>query len=207
MPHPRPSGTANGRLGNLQSMEIFPRAVLTTERLLLRPFEATDADDVYEAWQDEAFVVAAPVGYPYAGADLPTARSWCATGIEQRRLEGKGIGFALAPLGGGRLAGHVSLFSADWAARSAEMHYWTSPWARGHGFAAEAASAVARWALDEQGFERIALQVDTVNTASRRVAEAAGFVLEGVLRSLAPSRRGARLDMAVYSLIAADLHA
>ena len=188
-------------------MEIFPSAVLTTDRLVLRPFAATDADDVHEAWQDAAFVGSAPVGYPYAGADLPTARSWCATGIEQRRLEGKGIGFALAPRSGGRLSGHVALFSADWAARSAEMHYWTAPWARGHGFAAEAAAAVAGWALGEQRFERIQLQVDTFNRPSRRVAESAGFVFEGVLRSLAPSRRGPRLDMAVYSLIPADLTA
>jgi ribosomal-protein-alanine N-acetyltransferase len=189
----------------IQAPETFPAAVLTTDRLVLRPFAAADAADVHEAWQDEAFVRSAPVGYPYAAADLPTAVAWCTTGIEQRRLEGKGVGFALAPRGGGRLTGHVSLFNADWTARSAEMHYWTAPWARGHGYAAEGAAAVARWALTECRLERIHLQADTVNTASRRVAEAAGFRFEGVLRSLVPTRAGTRADMAVYSLIPADL--
>lgn len=184
---------------------VFPRTVLTTDRLVLRPFTAADAADVHEAWQDEAFVRAAPVGYPYAAAGLPTAVAWCASGIEQRRLDGKGIGFALEPRTGGRLAGHVSLFGADWSAGTVEIHYWTAPWARGHGYAAEAAGAVARWALGEQGFERIHLQAATTNAASRRVAEAAGFRFEGVLRSLVPTRAGTRADMAVYGLVRADL--
>ncbi|WP_426503908.1 GNAT family N-acetyltransferase [Dactylosporangium sp. McL0621] len=189
----------------LRPGEIFPSTVLTTERLLLRPFTAADAPDVHAAWQDAAFVASAPVGYPYAGADLPTAVAWCTSGIEQRRLDGKGVGFALAPRAGGRLAGHVALFGADWDARTAEIHYWTAPWARGHRYAAEGAAAVARWALRDVGLERVHLQADTTNAASRRTAEAAGFQFEGVLRSLAPTRQGPRADMAVYSLIRADL--
>ncbi|MEV6931178.1 GNAT family protein [Dactylosporangium sp. NPDC051485] len=185
--------------------EVFPPVVLTTARLVLRPFTAADAPDVHEAWQDEAYVRSAPVGYALAGADLPTAVNWCATGMEQRRVDGAGIGFALQPSDGGRLAGHVQLFGVDWTTRTAEMHYWTSPWARGHGFAAEAASAVARWALAEVRLERVFLQVDTANEASLRVAEAAGFRFEGVLRNLVPNRAGTRSDMAVYSLIPADL--
>jgi ribosomal-protein-alanine N-acetyltransferase len=187
--------------------ETFPRTVLTTERLLVRPFIAADAPDVHAAWQDEAFVQSAPVGYPYAAADLPTAVSWCTTGIEQRRLDGKGVGFALVPRGGGRVAGHVSLFGTDWETRTTEIHYWTSPWARGHHYAAEGAAVVARWALSECRLERVHLQAETTNAASRRTAEAAGFHFEGVLRSLAPARNGARADMAVYSLIRADVSA
>lgn len=185
--------------------DVFPREVVTSDRLVLRPFEPADAADVHAAWQDERFVQSAPVGYPYAAADLETAVAWCTSGIEQRRLDGKGVGFATVPRTGGRLVGHVSLFSADWAARSADIHYWTAPWARGNGYAAEAAGAIARWALRAQGFARIALLADTGNTASRRVAETAGFRFEGVLRSLVPTRAGGRADMAVYSMIADDL--
>ncbi|WP_432972297.1 GNAT family N-acetyltransferase [Dactylosporangium sp. CA-233914] len=189
----------------LHAAEVFPLAVLTTERLVLRPLTASDAPDVHAAWQDPAFVGNAPVGYPYAGADLPTAVAWCTAAIERQRQDGRGIGFAVEPRAGGRLAGHVSLFNTDWSARTAEMHYWTAPWARGRRYAAEAAAEVARWALTERGMERVHLQADTANTASRRTAQAAGFHFEGVLRSLAPNRAGTRADMAVYSLIPADL--
>ncbi|GGM30258.1 GNAT family N-acetyltransferase [Dactylosporangium sucinum] len=185
--------------------EIFDRDTLTTDRLLLRPFTRADAPEVHRAWQDERFIASAPVDYPYAAADLETALAWCTTGIEQRRLDGKGVGFAVVPRPGGPLVGHVSLFGADWQAQTSEIHYWTAPWARGHGYAAEAAAAVARWALTTQRQARITLQVDTNNPASRRVAERAGFHFEGILRSVAPTRAGGRADMAVYSLITEDL--
>lgn len=183
---------------------MLPSVTLTTRRFLLRPFVPADAADVHEAWHDQRFIDSAPIGYAYAGAAFDVALGWCASGIEERRRAGKGIGFAVAPREGGRLAGHVSLFSAEWTAMTAEMHYWTSPWARGRGVAAEAAAAVARWALTEQGFARIALQAAPANAASRHVAERAGFQAEGVLRNVAVSRSG-RHDLVMYSMIPSDL--
>ena len=118
---------------------MFPRAVLTSERLRPRPFEAADAADVHAVWQDERFVRTAPVDYPYTNADLETAVQWCTTVMEERRLGGKGVGFAVEPREGGRLVGHVGLFGANWTAKVAEIHYWTAPWGRGNGYAAEAA--------------------------------------------------------------------
>jgi RimJ/RimL family protein N-acetyltransferase len=183
---------------------VLPLVTLTTQRLVLRPFVPGDAADVHAVWQDERFIDTAPLGYAYAGADFDTALRWCTNGIEERRRTGKGIGFAVAPRDGGRLVGHVSLFSADWTVMSAEMHYWTAPWARGRGVAAEAAAAVARWALTDQGFARIALQAAPANEASRHVAERAGFRAEGVLRNVAVSRSG-RHDLVMYSMIPSDL--
>jgi RimJ/RimL family protein N-acetyltransferase len=184
--------------------QVFPRTVIETRRLRLRAFEAPDAVDVHAAWQDEQFIRTAPVGYPYAGADLGTAAEWC-TGTEKRRQDGLGAELAVQPRDGGRLLGHVALFSVRWSLRIAEIHYWTAPWARGRGYAGEAARAIAEWALRDVAFERISLQADVHNTASRRVADAAGFHFEGVQRSVVPSRDGGRMDLAVYSLIRADL--
>jgi [ribosomal protein S5]-alanine N-acetyltransferase len=186
------------------SEPVLPLVTLTTDRLLLRPFGPGDAVDVHAVWQDSRFIDSAPLGYAYAGADYETALAWCTSGIEERRRTGKGIGFAVTPRDGGRLVGHVSLFGADWTVRSAEMHYWTAPWARGRGVAAEAAAAVARWALTTQGFARIALQAAPANTASRHVAERAGFRAEGVLRNVAVSRSGHH-DLVMYSMIPSDL--
>jgi RimJ/RimL family protein N-acetyltransferase len=181
--------------------------VLTSERLRLRPFEAADAADVHAVWQDERFVRTAPVGYAYANAGLETAVEWCTTGMEERRRAGEGVGFAVVPREGGRLVGHVALFGVDWTAELAEIHYWTAPWARGNGYAAEAAGAVARWALLDAGIARVSLHAAVDNAASRHVAEAAGFRFEGVLRSAAPTRGGNRVDAALYSMIREDLSA
>ena len=98
------------------------------------------------------------------------------------------MAFAGAERDTGRLACHVALFGPDWAAMIAEIHYWTAPWARGRGYAAEAARAAARWALTERGFARITLRTVTGNTASQKVARTAGFRFEGIMRNAAWSR-------------------
>lgn len=182
----------------------FPRVTLPTERLILRPFAPGDAADVHAVWGDEVYLRFAPAQFPQGGADLDRAVEWCGRTVEEQRQAGKGVAFAGAERDTGRLACHVSLFGPDWAAMIAEIHYWTAPWARGRGYATEAARAVARWALTERGFARITLRTVTGNTASQKVARAAGFRLEGVLRNAAWSRAG-RGDMAVYSLIPRDL--
>ncbi len=51
--------------------------------------------------------------------------------------------------------------------------------------------------------KRVQLRADSRNVASQRVAEAAGFRREGVLRSVRfNARQGRRVDFVVYSLLA-----
>jgi RimJ/RimL family protein N-acetyltransferase len=64
---------------------------------------------------------------------------------------------------------------------------------------------VSRWAF-ERGAARLQLRADVENGASRRVAEQAGFRLEGVLRSAHwNARLGRRQDWALYSLLPDEL--
>ena len=58
--------------------------------------------------------------------------------------------------------------------------------------------------LLELGLARLELLADVRNVPSHRVAESAGFVREGVLRS-ARVIKDARCDMALYPLVRADL--
>ncbi|GAB7045828.1 GNAT family N-acetyltransferase [Catenuloplanes indicus] len=186
-------------------MSGFSISGIVSERLVLGPVEERDAAEVYETWQDESFIRWAPVGYPYAGADLPTAIEWCTTGAAIRREDPGRVEFALRPRGADRMAGLVGLFDTDWDNGITEIHYWTAAWARGNGYAGEGARAVAEWALRQVGLERVVLRAAAGNAPSLRVAESAGFRAEGVLRSAAVLRAGGRTDHAVYSLIRADL--
>jgi [ribosomal protein S5]-alanine N-acetyltransferase len=128
---------------------VFPRVSLSTERLVLRPFEPGDAVSVHVVWNDDDYLRFAPVGLPMAEAGIDQARRWCTTGAEDRRKAGNGVAFAVVRGDEPRLVGHVALINTDWITTVTEIHYWTAPWGRGKGYAAEAVRAVANWALVE----------------------------------------------------------
>jgi RimJ/RimL family protein N-acetyltransferase len=77
------------------------------------------------------------------------------------------------------------------------------PKARGRGFTADALRTLTRWLIDEVGVLRVELVIEPANIASCRVAESAGFLAEGVLRSRFVLH-GRRADVVMYSLLPTD---
>jgi RimJ/RimL family protein N-acetyltransferase len=96
------------------------------------------------------------------------------------------------------LAAHI-----DGEAREAELGYMLAPGARGRGVATEALRQLSAWAFSTLGAHRLQLLISVENQASSRVAERAGFLLEGVLRSLYV-KQDLRSDTEVWSLLPSD---
>lgn len=89
----------------------------------------------------------------------------------------------------GLLLGIVGLYRIT--ATEAEVGWATAVRARGQGVAGEAVAALCRWGFGALGLVRLEAQVAVGNWASRRVAEKAGFTLEGTRRHVAvPGGRG-----------------
>jgi RimJ/RimL family protein N-acetyltransferase len=83
-----------------------------------------------------------------------------------------------------------------------EIGYWCGPWARRRGVMTAAVRLVRDWAFEELGVQRLEIAADLDNVASQRVAKAAGFLREGVVRGW-PARKGRR-DHAMYAMLPAD---
>lgn len=110
--------------------------------------------------------------------------------------------FAVVEQESGRLLGGIGL---SWTEDVAEIGYWARADARGRGVTTRALVLVAGVALD-QGAARVQLRADVENTASRRVAEKAGFTAEGVLRNMHwNARLGRRQSWVMYSLLPGEL--
>ena len=87
-----------------------------------------------------------------------------------------------------------------------EIGYWLRAEARRGGLTTRALVLVSRWALARDGAARLQLRADVENVPSRRVAEKAGYTLDGVLRSAHWNARiGRRQDWAIYSLLPGEL--
>ena len=104
---------------------------------------------------------------------------------------------------GGPARGHPLAQAVRRHALGPAVGYWVAPWARNQGYAAEAARALADWALD-RGAPRVHLTADVANVASQSVARRAGFLQEGVIRSSLPYRDGSRGDAALFSRLPGD---
>ena len=171
--------------------------IVRTERLVLRPHRPDDVDAVYEACQDpqiQRWIGALPRPYtPEA------ARTWVEEVAPKERAEGRGMPVVVEAEGRLAGAGGVHLVPGR---LGPEIGYWLAPWARGHGYAAEMADALARWAL-RHGAPRVHLYADVGNTASQAVARRAGFAQEGVVRSCLEYQDGARGDALLFGRHAA----
>ncbi|MBB4895089.1 RimJ/RimL family protein N-acetyltransferase [Streptomyces olivoverticillatus] len=188
----------------------FPDISISTDRLVLRPFEAGDIPALAEMMNDELITAWTSAPHPYTTAD---ARDWALRQAPAERTSGRGIVFAVAEFLTHRLVGIVHLRNTDWRNLAAEAAYVTAPWARGEGYACEAVLASAQWLFRDQKFERLELRTAADNTAAQQVAQKTGCVSEGVLRNawIARSRTedggwtDIRTDLIVWSLLPEDL--
>ncbi|MEU9651753.1 GNAT family N-acetyltransferase [Streptomyces sp. NPDC048110] len=150
----------------------------TGDGLLLRPWRAEDAPAVHAAFQD-------PVMHQWhirAADSEEEVRGWIAEWQQAWDRESN-VQWAVADAADDRLLGRVALRQVLLGDGVAEVAYWTTAGARGRGVAARATRTLARWALDEIGFQRLELSHAVANEASCRVAQKAGFALEGTKRS------------------------
>jgi RimJ/RimL family protein N-acetyltransferase len=198
-PRPRPearreraSGEGAGGL-SLTGVDLTTE-VVRTERLVLRPFRPDDVDAVFRACQDpESRRWLLNLPEPYTRAD---AEEFVAVAAARGRAGGTALDTAVEADGG--LVGACGVRHLDGGLLlGPDLGYWTAPWARGRGYAAEAARALADWAF-RHGAARVHLFTDVANTASQSVAERAGFSREGVVRRCLAYRDGRRADAVLF---------
>ncbi|MFD4701811.1 GNAT family N-acetyltransferase [Streptomyces niveus] len=188
----------------------FPDVSISTERLVLRPFEAADIPAHIEMMNDEPVIAWTSAPYPYSAQD---AEEWVSAIAPAERTEGRGLVLAVTEFLTQRLVGLARLRNTNWRTRTTEMSYVTAPWARGEGYATESVLAVAQWLFRDQSFERIELRTAADNTAAQQVAQKAGCISEGVLRNAWIARTqtetgswiDVRTDLIVWSLLPEDL--
>jgi RimJ/RimL family protein N-acetyltransferase len=166
--------------------------------IVLRPWLHDDLDAAWAALQD------------------PGIRLWNGTGSASREdaarmlrgrqdwTAGDHASWAVATPVEGELLGSVSLHSLDAEQGTAEIGYWTAPSARGRGVAARAVDIACRWAYDVVPLIRITIIHAVENAASARVAEKAGFLLEGRMRSSYRYADGRRHDEFLWSRLRCD---
>lgn len=143
---------------------------LQTQRLTLRPFEETDAQDVFDACSNP--ILGTNAGWPphqsiedsleYINVIAPMGFVW-----------------AILEQGVDRVIGSIGLLSDPRTPEDQTVQmlgYWLAEDRWNNGFTTEAARTVIDWGFSKANLEKITTSHFLHNHASRRVIEKSGFV-------------------------------
>lgn len=149
----------------------------TTARLLLRPFELTDAPTIEALAGDEEVARTTNLPHPYPPG---SASHWIMAGHEAA-ARGLRYPFAIVRNIDHQLVGAMTLLMAP-EHRRAELGYWIGRPYWGQGYATETARRVTAHAFDDLGVNKVTGRALHYNRASTRVMEKVGMFHEGTLR-------------------------
>lgn len=148
---------------------------IQTERLILRPFQPSDAPRLRELADNFAIArMLTRLPHPYAEGD---AERWIGTHATLR-ADGQGYIFAIEK--DGDLAGSVGVEAGETGAF--ELGYWLEAGSWGKGYATEAVRGVLAFAFDGLAKAYVRSSYFTDNRASARVLGKAGFLATGRCR-------------------------
>ena len=167
-------------------------ATIRTKRLILRPFELKDVNDVFDYASDPEWSKFLPVANPYTVRDAEAfvARQILKNWDEKPRFA---IEFKGAVVGSVRL-------TIETAHSIASLRYSIARPCWNRGLITEAVTGVVEWGFEELGLQKVYSRVDVANIASWRVMEKIGMTLEGTLRSHCVNR-GVRHDYRSYGIL------
>jgi [ribosomal protein S5]-alanine N-acetyltransferase len=172
---------------------------LLTDRLVLRPFQISDALMVQRLAGDRA-VAATTLRIPHPYPD-GFAEQW----IRPQREEfekGKSAIFAVEVAATSQLCGAIGL-AINIEDRSGELGYWIGVPFWNRGYCTEAARAIVHFGFTELHLHRIHASHFVANPASGRVLAKIGMRREGQLREHV-LKWGDFLDVVVYGILKSE---
>lgn len=176
---------------------------LTSDRLCLRPWQACDAQALFDAARESTGSVGRWLPWCHAGYRAEDAVAWIAHCQSGWRAS-EHFAFPIFDADTGDLLGGIGLNQCNRLHRSANLGYWIRQSRQRQGIAVAAATLVTRFGFEQLGLIRIEIVALPDNHPSRRTAEKIGARFEAIARQRLWAN-GQAHDAAVYGLISSDL--
>jgi RimJ/RimL family protein N-acetyltransferase len=181
----------------------FPES-FETERLLIRSPLPGDGPEVYRAVRESIEELTPWMSWPKGHGTVDDSEA----SVRRARvafLARSELRLHLYLKGTDTLVGIAGLQGIDWDVPKFEIGYWCHTRFTGNGYTTEAVRAITSFAFDRLGARRVEIRCDPSNLKSARVAERAGFTLEGTLRDNERGTDGSLRDTLIYSSLRREL--
>jgi len=164
----------------------------------IRPYRVEDAHALWAAARESQPEIFPWLEWCHPEYSLADAEWWC-NSRAALAAAGQEYSFVISAPDGGFLGG-CGLNQINRIHRIANLGYWVRTSSTGRGVAAEAVRQLCRFAFENTDLVRLEIVCAVGNQRSQRVAEAAGAVREGVLRSRL-LLHGRAVDAVMHSLV------
>lgn len=176
---------------------------IETDRLVLRPLNEGDTQDILDSWTDPEVRrwTAVPEKMTLSHAEY-FIRHVCPEGWREDRNLMLGIEVQETS----EFVGMVGVFGLSWVGLSEQLAwvgYWSLERQRRKGYVVEALRALCGWAFSALCLDRLEAVIELGNEASLACAQRAGFLVEGKHRARVV-QDGTRRDAWVASLLPQD---
>lgn len=169
-------------------MKPIGSGILSTSRLILRPPQREDAEALVR-------IKSLPM-------KIEEAQKAVAGMLDELR---KPFTFHWVITLEGEVIGRIKAWDVNPYDGYLQLGYDMGPEYRCKGYMSEAVQAVVRFMLTDAQANRVFCSVRAGNTASRRVCEKAGMVLEGTMRQHYAQQDGGYDDVCIYGIVKSDL--
>jgi RimJ/RimL family protein N-acetyltransferase len=180
------------------SLEIPER--IESERLFFRPPHPDDARDVNVAVRDSIDRLRPWMIWAQHIPSLEETQNFVRE-AQAKFAARQDLGLQIRRKSDGVLVGMSGFHNIDWAVPKLEIGYWARTNYTGQGYVTEAVLRLTEFAFATLGANRVEIRMDDRNERSWRVAERAGFTLEGILRNDERTPLGELRDTRIYAKV------
>ncbi len=183
-----------------EKMNHLGTKTIETDRLILRKFELTDVEDMYNNWANDDDVTRY-ITWPTHKNMEDTEK--VITGYVNDSVKDNYYHWCIVLKETNEAVGSIGAFRLFDDLEMAEVGYCIGKKYWNKGITTEALNEIICFLFDEVGYNRIEARHDTKNQASGKVMSKSGLKFEGILRQGGKNNTGI-CDSAVYAILKED---
>ena len=182
----------------LNSFNCKDNYVLEDERVMLRPLEETDVENLLQ------FSLHEPELWKYSlvtAAGIEGLKNYMQIALEAKEQQ-KEYPFIVFDKSTNEYAGSTRFYDINLPYQTLQLGYtWYGKRFHGSGLNKHCKYLLLSFAFEDLGMERVEFRADNNNDRSVAAMESIGCKVDGVLRSNMPKREGGRRDSIVLSIL------
>lgn len=195
----------NQRSSNIKEIKMLTHKGtkrLETQRLILRSFVESDAEQMFENWASRDIVTKYLSWFPHK--DIEETRSIIREWIEEDKKPDR-YQWAIVIKSTDEVIGSIGVVRQNEDVKSAEMGYCIGNDFWHQGYTSEALTRVLKYLFEEIGFNRVMALHDVNNPNSGAVMRKCGMKYEGTLRENGLTKDGLPMSVSIYATLKSDL--